>query len=238
MNLGENIYKYRTQKNMSQGDLADALDVSRQSVSKWENNNAIPDLEKLVRMSEFFEISLDALVGRAQSPSEAPAAPPVQPILITAWNRITPQKLIGIILLFTGLLFIPLSLSATNKSVMASHFLFGTLCVICGIFCQTIRYPYVYCSWAVLAAFSVFTFVLTPQWEKAYLKILIVAVSLAVMVFWTVWAQRKQRIRPPRWLLWLGMLVLAGLLILFCVNFFPPIGITDTKYPVTPATGQ
>ena len=35
MNLGENIYRFRTEKNMSQGDLADALEVSRQSVSKW-----------------------------------------------------------------------------------------------------------------------------------------------------------------------------------------------------------
>lgn len=36
MTLGENIVRLRTQKNWSQGDLADALDISRQSVSKWE----------------------------------------------------------------------------------------------------------------------------------------------------------------------------------------------------------
>ncbi|MBQ7090965.1 MAG: helix-turn-helix transcriptional regulator [Clostridia bacterium] len=35
MNLGENIYTYRTMKHFTQGDLAEALDVSRQSVSKW-----------------------------------------------------------------------------------------------------------------------------------------------------------------------------------------------------------
>ena len=62
MNLGENIYQYRTSKNLSQGDLADKLDVSRQSVSKWENNSAIPDLDKIVRLCEIFEISIDALV--------------------------------------------------------------------------------------------------------------------------------------------------------------------------------
>ena len=43
MNIGENIYKYRTANNMSQTDLANALEVSRQSVSKWENNSAVPD---------------------------------------------------------------------------------------------------------------------------------------------------------------------------------------------------
>ena len=47
MNLGENIYRLRAEKNMSQGDLADALEVSRQSVSKWENNSATPELDKL-----------------------------------------------------------------------------------------------------------------------------------------------------------------------------------------------
>jgi len=66
MNLGESIYRLRTERNMSQGDLADALDVSRQSVSKWENNMAVPDLDKLVKMSELFGITLDELVtGRA-----------------------------------------------------------------------------------------------------------------------------------------------------------------------------
>lgn len=62
MNLGENIYRLRTAKNMSQGDLANALEVSRRSVSKWENNSAVPELEKLVKMAELFEISLDSLV--------------------------------------------------------------------------------------------------------------------------------------------------------------------------------
>ena len=62
MNLGERIYRFRTEKNLSQGDLADRLDVSRQSISKWENNNAVPDLEKIIKLSEIFEVSLDELV--------------------------------------------------------------------------------------------------------------------------------------------------------------------------------
>ena len=44
MTLGENIVRLRTQKNWSQGDLADALDISRQSVSKWETDASIPCL--------------------------------------------------------------------------------------------------------------------------------------------------------------------------------------------------
>lgn len=42
MTLGENIARLRTQKDWSQGDLADALGISRQSISKWETDTSIP----------------------------------------------------------------------------------------------------------------------------------------------------------------------------------------------------
>lgn len=73
MSLGETIYRLRTEKNLSQGDLADRLEVSRQSVSKWENDSAVPDLAKIVKLSEVFEVSLDELVKgeKLQQDSEA-----------------------------------------------------------------------------------------------------------------------------------------------------------------------
>ena len=62
MNIGEKIYTLRTAANMSQGDLAEQLNVSRQSVSKWENNNSTPDIEKLVLIADIFGITVDELV--------------------------------------------------------------------------------------------------------------------------------------------------------------------------------
>src|SRR6056297_686932 len=62
MNLGEKILEMRTKANMSQGNLADVLNVSRQSVSKWETNSSTPELDKLLKMSEIFNISIDELV--------------------------------------------------------------------------------------------------------------------------------------------------------------------------------
>ena len=44
MSLGERIYRLRTERNLSQGDLAEMLEVSRQSISKWENNNTIQSI--------------------------------------------------------------------------------------------------------------------------------------------------------------------------------------------------
>ena len=63
MSLGQNIYKLRNGKRMSQEDFAAAMEVSRQSVSKWENDMAVPELEKLIKMAKLFDISLDELVG-------------------------------------------------------------------------------------------------------------------------------------------------------------------------------
>ena len=60
MTLGQNICRLRTERGLSQGDLADALGVSRQSISKWETDASVPELEKLRRLSELFHISLDA----------------------------------------------------------------------------------------------------------------------------------------------------------------------------------
>jgi transcriptional regulator with XRE-family HTH domain len=64
MDLGKNIYEFRIPKNLSQGDLAELLDVSRQSVSKWETETAIPDLDKLMKMCDVFDVTLDELTGR------------------------------------------------------------------------------------------------------------------------------------------------------------------------------
>ena len=62
MTLGQNIARLRTQKNLSQGDLADALEVSRQSVSKWETDASIPELDKLLRLAELFGVTTDYLL--------------------------------------------------------------------------------------------------------------------------------------------------------------------------------
>ena len=80
MELGERLYQLRRERRMSQEALADALGVSRQSVSKWENGASTPDLDKLVRLGELFGLSLDELV-KGQAPptaegTEAAVRPP------------------------------------------------------------------------------------------------------------------------------------------------------------------
>lgn len=62
MTLGEKLAKVRKEKNITQEQLADYLGVSRQSISKWESDIAYPETDKLIRMSELFDCSLDYLL--------------------------------------------------------------------------------------------------------------------------------------------------------------------------------
>lgn len=68
--LGERINKYRTARGLSQLELSELLEVSRQSISKWETDAAVPELSKLVKMAEIFGITLDDLVLGKESESK------------------------------------------------------------------------------------------------------------------------------------------------------------------------
>lgn len=63
MNLAENIQKLRKEQRLSQDQLAEALEVSRQSISKWELGLALPDITMLPKLSQYFHVSTDALLG-------------------------------------------------------------------------------------------------------------------------------------------------------------------------------
>ncbi len=62
MTIGDRLLKLRRERNLSQEDLANELDVSRQTVSKWETNQSIPDFDKIVPLCEYFGITTDELL--------------------------------------------------------------------------------------------------------------------------------------------------------------------------------
>lgn len=62
MEFNNKLYELRKQKGFSQEELANRLNVSRQTISKWEVGESTPDMEKLVAISDLFEVSLDELV--------------------------------------------------------------------------------------------------------------------------------------------------------------------------------
>lgn len=67
MKLGQEIAELRKQNNMTQAEVADALHISYQAVSKWERGESFPDITLLPKIAELFQISIDHLLGNAYS---------------------------------------------------------------------------------------------------------------------------------------------------------------------------
>lgn len=78
MEFNNKLYELRKQKGFSQEELANRLNVSRQTVSKWEVGDSTPDMEKLVAISDLFGISLDELV-LDKAPEPVPEVQPAKP---------------------------------------------------------------------------------------------------------------------------------------------------------------
>lgn len=179
MSLGANIYKYRTEKRMSQGDLADALEVSRQSVSKWENDASVPELDKLMKMSRLFGVSLDTLVSGVEQPEPAPAPPQRQ------FSR---RQGVGIgFWCFYVLTVLACALSGEGLTGM----LLGLPFLICGALCygSKLKHLGLWCTW-VFALPLVFV----PFYEfiRIYEARLITAVLWVGMLALTLWCLRKE----------------------------------------------
>ena len=66
--LGSRINEYRRQRNITQEQLAEAMGVTSQAVSKWENDISCPDISIMPQLADFFSVSLDKLV-RGEEPT-------------------------------------------------------------------------------------------------------------------------------------------------------------------------
>ena len=62
MEIGQSIYKIRNNAKLTQEQFAEIFEVSQQAVQKWESGSAVPDIEKIVKIAKYFDVSLDSLV--------------------------------------------------------------------------------------------------------------------------------------------------------------------------------
>jgi len=213
MNLGNTIFRLRTEHNLSQEDLAAALGVSRQSISKWETNASVPELEKLVKLSEVFGVSLDVLVleKKPESAKEIPSAPP------QSERRFSARKIIGTILLCFGVLFFFLLLllggDFLGGLIFSSPFLLcGTICLV---FSKNVG---LWCAWAIFFAVNVYLrwatgvnwrlTLMTLRYEPSmnYVRLIMAWVELVIMVLLpviTILRFRKKPLEKNKRNLWL-----------------------------------
>ncbi len=153
MNLGETIYKLRTEKNLSQGDLAELLEVSRQSISKWENNSAVPELEKIVKLSEIFGVSLDVLV---KGEERIPETRNTNSVRETEKKEqgFPPRKIAGTVLLCMAFLVTLLFLIAGGG---LGGIFFALPFLACGVICFAFRKNVgLWCAWAVYVLVDIY----------------------------------------------------------------------------------
>ncbi len=154
--IGERIYDLRNRNNMSQGKLADKLDVSRQTISKWENNMCMPEAEKLLQLSEIFGVSTDYILkGRTIVEPEPVYVYVKDPESenIPKHNEKIVRKYVGIVLaVIGGLLSAWLALSGGWLFLIFS----GALILLGILFACDVKHPWLIVSWTayILAIIS------------------------------------------------------------------------------------
>ncbi len=65
MDIGKLLKDYREKNNLTQENVANYLNISRQAISAWENNLSRPDLETLLLLSNIYKVSLNKLIGQS-----------------------------------------------------------------------------------------------------------------------------------------------------------------------------
>ena len=257
MTLGKQISRLRAAKGLSQEDLANDLQVSRQSISKWETDTSVPELDKLLKLSEVFGVTLDELVkGPAE---EAAQTVPTEPIP-TGGPAPAPtvsgsQKIIGIILLCFGALLSLLMLFLINDGWLIGCIL-GLPFLLCGILCLTAkRRAGLWCGWVWFSAVMLYLYLATwvqwtlifqtigydPQWN--YMRLAVawgMFFAILLMLVCTLRSFRHLTIAPTRrtvcllvlgWLLWLAVPYLLDTVL------FHPWGEILSQPPYPSSTG-
>lgn len=223
MTLGETITRLRTENGWSQGDLADALNVSRQSISKWGTDGSVPELDKLLKLSDLFGVTLDELV-RGESGEQETAASEDSRLTSsesagqTGGAKHSPSsaeaethKVVGVILLCFGALafFAFLLLGGGLFSLLyAAPFL------LCALVCFTVRrHVGLWCAWAVFISIDLYLryatgldwrqIWLTLRWEKSwnYVRLAIAWVQflgMLTLLLCTLRAYRGKILPPTR----------------------------------------
>jgi len=86
MSVGQRIAELRKQQNISQGQLAKALHISRQAVSKWENDQALPDTEKMILLADLLDTDIEYLSSGRRNMGRRP------PVVLESVNTVEVEK--------------------------------------------------------------------------------------------------------------------------------------------------
>lgn len=176
MNIGERIQRYRKEAGLSQEQLAARLSVSRQAVSKWETGESLPDLAKVVQMSELFGVSTDALL-KGETPAEpAEAAPSAAPPAKAGRRRVG--------LLATGAALTGLGGAGVLVLWLLSTILRSTTLV-------EVKYANGMVEYVPQVAYELGAFLNTYHLEALFTLCWVLLAAGAILLLWRKWKLRK-----------------------------------------------
>ncbi len=202
--FGERIYELRNKNNMSQGDLADKLEVSRQTVSKWENSMCKPEADKLIQLSEIFNVSIDYILKGEQTQAD--------PVYVyvkdtdgqTKNNEQIVKKYVGIVL---AIVFSILSLLSILFRGGFLTLIPVTVVILGVLLAKNVKHPYLITFWiAFIAVVAILPFVssvaffnifdpiiYTEVYTEHFLLIYVQWLVFALLIFLTVRAMKSKK---------------------------------------------
>lgn len=145
MTLAEKLLSLRTEKGLSQEDLAELMGVSRQSVSKWETDQSVPDLDRIIKLADLFGVTVDELVREGKRPQ------PPEPKVIYVERERKPERTwaqkIGIVLEGAGVGMIVVGFMG-----LGLLFLIGAALILLGLpLLLAKKHPFLIAGWLVVA---------------------------------------------------------------------------------------
>lgn len=121
MNLGENLQNLRKAKEMSQEELAEKLNVSRQAVSKWETGETSPETEKIIMICDLFDCTMDSLVkGKVMIKDEAS-----KKVYDKFMNKFSKGISFGVLMILIGVTLLLTIIGIAPKGDLEKYVFFG-----------------------------------------------------------------------------------------------------------------
>ncbi len=173
MNIGDKIFKLREESNLSQTDLADLLDVSRQTISKWECGNCEPEVTKVVKLAKIFKVSTDYLLGIETNITTKTEKPKDLNPIINLINAIS------IVFMALGCV-LSQSIFILGLVIYLLALLIPTIIVayLCKINKSDLYKRYIYLLTGVNAVFSTMLFSTIDFWD--YNEVIVAALALSI----------------------------------------------------------
>ena len=218
---GAAIRALREKNRLTQQQLAEKLCVSDKAISKWETGASIPELDKLLKLSELFDVTLDELVRGEEVPKTETAMPAAQTVPASFAPQATPERekrrtIAGTVSLCTGAVILVFCLLLAGDPL--TGLLFASPFLICGIICFAVKQRVgLCCGWAVYLCIDLYLrFAAGLSWTTIFMTHL-----------WT--AQMNYARLSIAWVQFIGMV----LMILCTVRSYRTLKVSATKKEVT-----